>query len=253
VRFTRRIGKKSTLRQTVRLDAASPFLEFDTEIDWQERRTFLKVVFPLAINAPRATFETMYGAVERPTHASTDADLAQYEVPGHRWADYSEPGRGVSLLSDSRYGYSAFDGQFALTLLRGTMSPDPGADLGVHKLRYALYPHGGDWRAAGTVREALRFNRPLRWTKGAALATPLASFDAPSVVIDTIKPAEDGQGFVLRLYESEGRQARGVLRAAAARAIRSNTLEDDGPALAKTDGGFALTLRPFEIATLRLA
>ncbi|MBS0469848.1 MAG: alpha-mannosidase [Proteobacteria bacterium] len=253
LRFTRRIGKKSTLTQIVRLDAASPFLEFDTEIDWQERRTFLKVVFPLAVNAPRATYETMYGAVERPTHASTDADLAQFEVPGHRWADYSEPGRGVSLLSDSRYGYSAFDGQFALTLLRGTMSPDPDADLGVHRLRYALYPHAGDWRAAGTVREALRFNRPLRWTKGTALAKPLASFDAPSVVIDTIKPAEDGKDIVLRLYESEGRQARGVLRVAATRVVRSKTLEDDGPALAKADGGFALTLRPFEIATIRVS
>lgn len=253
VKFTRRIGKKSTLTQIMRLDAASPFLEFDTEIDWQERRTLLKAVFPLSVNAPRATFETMYGAVERPTHASTDADLAQYEVPGHRWADYAEPGRGVSLLSDSRYGYSAFDGQFALTLLRGTMSPDPGADMGVHRLRYALYPHGGDWRTAGTVREALRFNRPLRWTKGAALTTPLGSFDAPSVVIDTIKPAEDGKGIVVRLYESEGRQSSGVLRVGAARAVRSNTLEDDGAALAKTGGGFALTLRPYEIATLRVS
>src|SRR6185503_10765218 len=154
-----------------------------------------------------AAYETMFGAVERPTHANTDADLARYEVPGHRWADLSEPGFGVSLLSDARYGFSTYGRQMALSLVRGPVSPDAGADLGEHRFAYALYPHAGDWRAGGTVAEAARFNRPPLWVPGEpapVLRHALALAEPAQVIIDTIKPAEDGAGWVIRLYESSG-------------------------------------------------
>jgi alpha-mannosidase len=257
VRFERRLGKASRMVQTIRLDAASDRLEFETEIDWHERRTLAKVMFPFAASAPRASYETMFGAVERPTHASTDADLAQYEVPGHRWADLSEPGFGVSLLNDSRYGYATFGNVMSLSLLRGTASPDPQGDIGVHRFRYALYPHAGDWRQGGTVGEAARFNRPLLWTHGAVpeiLGKPLVRAEPASVVIDTIKPAEDGKGWVVRLYESHGgsANARLVFGTPVTRVRMSNTLEDAGEALALDANGCALLLRPFQIATLRV-
>jgi alpha-mannosidase len=250
LRFTHTIGGKSRIVQTVRLNAGASRLDFDTEIDWQERRKLLKVAFPFAISAPRAAYETMYGTVDRPTHANTDADLAQYEVPGHRWADLSEPGFGVSLLTESRYGYSTLGSTMTLSLLRGTEWPDRVADLGTHKLRYGLYPHEGDWRAAGTVREALLFNRPVLWAKGALDVTPLVTVEPPNVVIDTIKPAEDGKGFVVRLYESHGMatEARLAFGRPVKRVRLSNTLEDDGAALE----GERLTLRPYQIATLRI-
>ncbi len=257
IRFERKLGKKSSLSQWVRLDAGSDVLEFETEIEWHERRTLLKAAFPLAVKAPRATYETMYGAVDRPTHANTDADLAQFEVPAHRWADLSEPDFGVSLLNDSRYGYATFDGTMSLSLLRGTESPDRTADIGTHRLRYALYPHGGDWRQAGTVRQAGQFNAPFHWIPtfdADILQRPLVSTDAPNVVIDTVKPAEDGKGWVMRLYESHGSAATARLTfGVPVRDIhRSNTLEDRFEALALEAGGCVLSLHPFQIATLRI-
>ncbi|MDR3511686.1 MAG: glycoside hydrolase family 38 C-terminal domain-containing protein [Caulobacteraceae bacterium] len=257
VRFERKLGKASRMVQTVRLDAGSGHLAFDTVIDWRDRRTLVKAVFPLASRARSATYETMFGAVERPTHANTDADLAQFEVPGHRWADLSEPGFGVALLSDARYGFSTFGQRMALSLVRGTQSPDPRADIGEHRFAYALYPHAGDWREAGVVAEAMRFNRPVLWAGGAVgpvLETPLASVDAPSVVIDTIKPAEDGDGWVVRLYESGGGHARARLRfgVPVRSAWLSNGLEDRLEALPQAAHGLDLDLRPFQIMTLRL-
>ena len=258
VKFARKLGKRSHLVQTIRLDAGSQHLEFDSEIDWHERRTLAKVMFPLNCKSPRATYETMFGAVERPTHANTDADLAQFEVPGHRWADLSEPGFGVSLLSDARYGYSTFGNVMSLSLLRGTMSPDAHADVGVHRLRYALYPHQGDWRAADTVRHAACFNRPLLWIDGkpdALLSTSLVAGEPSNVVIDTIKPAEDGKGFVVRLYESSGCAANARLTfGVRVRDVQlSNTLEDTLQPIAVKDNACMLALRPFQIATLRIA
>ncbi|MGV8996509.1 MAG: alpha-mannosidase [Parvibaculaceae bacterium] len=257
LRFERRIAGASSMVQTVRLDAGSDHLAFNTVIDWRERRTMLKAVFPIAVQAQHATYETMYGAVERPTHANTDADAAQFEVPGHRWADYSEPDFGVSLLTDSRYGYSTFDGQMTLTLLRGTLSPDPKADIGEHRLSYALYPHAGDWRKAGTVAEAARFNRPLLWAQGTppALQTSLVTSSDDRVVIDTIKPAEDGRGWIVRLYECTGNRANVQLSfgIAVSEIWMSNTLEDKLTKLHVSGNSCELHLRPYQVATLRIA
>jgi alpha-mannosidase len=258
VTFERMLGEASRMVQTVRLDAGGERLEFDTFIDWRERRTLVKVVFPIACRSDKAAYETMFGAVERPTHANTDADLAKYEVPAHRWADLSEHGFGVSLLSDARYGFSTFGNQMALSLVRGAASPDPGADIGEHRFRYALFPHAGDWRSAGTVAHAARFNRPLLWSKGAAAAIleqPLAQADPAEVVIDTIKAAEDGEGWLVRLYESCGGRAAAKLSfgAPVSRAWLSNTLEDKLTPLVVENGACALGLRPFQVATIRLA
>src|SRR5262249_45387459 len=119
-----------SLRQTVRLDAEARVLEFHTEVDWHESHVLLKVCFPLAVHARAATFEMPFGYAERPTHYSTSRDAAQYEVPGHRWADLSEHGFGIALLNDSKYGHSCFGNELRLTLLRSPKSPDPEADMG---------------------------------------------------------------------------------------------------------------------------
>ena len=68
VAFERPIGERSRMRQTVRLDAEAQRLEFHCAIDWQEDRKALKVRFPVAVLAPRATYEMQFGVVERPTH-----------------------------------------------------------------------------------------------------------------------------------------------------------------------------------------
>jgi alpha-mannosidase len=257
VRFERPLGKASRMTQTIRLDAGSDLLEFHTTLDWRDRRTLVKAVFPIAARAMQATYETLYGAVQRPTHANTDADLAQYEVPGHRWADLSEPGFGVSVLTDSRYGFSTFGDQIAVSLVRGPLSPDATADIGEHHFAYALYPHAGDWRDADTTGLAARFNRPVLWTRGEpaeVLAESLAVTDTPNVVIDTIKPAEDGDGWVVRLYESSGGRcdARLTFGVEVSEAWMSNTLEDRVETLVIEDGALALSLRGFQIATVRL-
>ncbi|HEX2593479.1 MAG TPA: glycoside hydrolase family 38 C-terminal domain-containing protein, partial [Rhizomicrobium sp.] len=214
LRFERKLGRDSTLTQIIRLDAGANNLVFDSTIDWHERKTLVKAMFPLDIRAGHATYETMFGAAERPTHANTDGDLAKYEVPGQRWADLSEPGFGLSLLSDVKHGYSCLGNKLALSLIRGPMMPDPNADIGTHRFRYALYPHAGDWRSANTVTHAAAFTRPLLWAKGtsdAILARPLVTASAPNVIVDTIKQAEDGAGWIVRLYESTGARTNATL------------------------------------------
>ncbi len=250
--FARRLGTGSTMTQTVRLEAESRRLEFHTNVDWRERHTLLKVCFPLAVRASNASYETAFGYAERPTHYSTSFDRARYEVPGHRWADLSEHGFGVALLTDSKYGYSCFGGELRISLLRSPTSPDPEADQGPHSFAYAIVPHGGGWREAGIVAEGARFNTPLRWTS-LDRSGSLAAVDDPNLVLDTIKPAEDSDAVVLRLYEAHG--ARGTARVSLgfpfSVAARANALEEeDGDELDVEDGAIVLAYRPHEVATV---
>ena len=140
------------IAQNIRLDAGSRRLEFHTDVDWRGfDHKLLKVAFPLAVRATDATYEVAFGAVQRPTHYSSRADLARYEVPGHRWADLSEHGFGVAVLTDSKYGYSAFGDTLRISLLRAPRNPDREADRGLHTFAYALLPHAGSWQDAGVV------------------------------------------------------------------------------------------------------
>jgi alpha-mannosidase len=252
--FDRVIGKLSSLRQTARLDAHSRRLEFHTVVDWQEDHAFLKVAFPTVVQASRATYEMQFGVTERATHSSTPFDLARYEVPGHRFADLSEPGFGVAVLTDCKYGYSAHGGTLRVSLLRAPREPDPGADIGTHHFSYALLPHAGGWREAPVVAEAASFNAPLLWAPGKADPRSFAQVEG-ALVLDTIKRAEDGNGFIVRLYEPYGSRgsARLTLGLPAELASRSNLLEDRvGDPISLRHGAIDVPHRPFEILTLRI-
>jgi alpha-mannosidase len=252
IAFQHAIGRASALRQTIRLDAGARRLEVHVEVDWRERHRMLKVAFPLLVHADRASYEMPFGHAERPTHYSTPADLARYEVPGHRWADLSEHGFGVALLNDCKYGYSAFEGTLRLSLLRASTSPDPEADQGEHRFAYALMPHAGGWRDAGVVAEARAFNQPLLWTRGSVEPRSFAAVDDPNLVIDTIKRAEDGDALVVRLYEAHGARGTAWLRLGfPVRAAQfANLLEDPGgPARLDADA-IEIPYRPYEIITV---
>ncbi|WP_053226778.1 alpha-mannosidase [Solirubrobacter soli] len=241
------VFERGWIAQTIRLDAGSRRLEFVTDVDWRFDHRFLKVAFPLAVHAPEATYEVAFGAVRSPTHYSTRADLARYEVPGHRWADLSEHGFGVAVLTDSKYGYSAFGDTLRISLLRAPRSPDPEADKGLHTFTYALLPHAGSWQDAGVVEEAIALNSPIRF--GSLSPGSLVGVSG-GLVLDTVKRAEDSGALVLRLYEPHG--ARGVcrIRLPGICAHRANLLEEPGEALERERDAFLLPFRPWEIVTV---
>lgn len=242
--------RASTISQSVRLWRNSPRLEFATELDWHDRRLLLKARFPMAVRASSATFETAFGVVERPTHRNTSWDQARFEVAGHRFADLSEPGYGVALLNDGRYGHHALGSELGLSLLRSPVQPDPRADEGRHELTYALLPHSGRWLEGGVLMEAEDLNRPLLQigcrAGGAARRRVLAVEGLP-LALGALKPAESGSGLVLRLYEPQGArgQARLVLPDSWRASEELSLLEDR---IGEPD----LTFRPFQVRTLRL-
>jgi alpha-mannosidase len=250
-----RTHRKTRLVQDIILYAGLPRIDFKTHVDWREKQTMLKVLFPLAVRAGHATFEVQFGALERPNHRNTSWDQEKFEVCGLRWADLSEGGYGVSLLNDSKYGHDVLGNALRLTLLRSTEYPDPDADQGAHDFTYSLLPHAGDWRAAETVRRAAELNIPLVALPAKSDQPPLSylTVDGPAI-LETLKPAEDGDGVILRLYEPNGSRGRVTVkhRLPFAQVIKCNLVEEnEGPAPAGK-GMFSFDIKPFQVCTFRM-
>jgi alpha-mannosidase len=251
--FEHRIGERSSGTQVIRLDADARRLEVGWTVDWHESQKLLKVCFPVDVHSPNATYEMQFGVAERPTHYTTPYDLARFEVPGHRFADLSEHGFGVALLTDSKYGYSTFGNELRISLLRAPKMPDATADMGEHRFRYAIYPHAGGWQEGGVVAEGFDLNLPMQLE--APALERLFSLDTTDLVLDTVKLAEREDALVLRLYEAHGGRGRARLTVGvdAGGATRANLLEDPrGEPLELEDGVLELDYRPFEIITLLL-
>ena len=255
VEFERRLGRASKLIQVVSLSANAPRLEFSTRVDWREEKKHLKVAFPVNVRALSAAYEMQFGNAQRPTHYNTPYDLARFEVPGHKWADLSEHGFGVALLSESKYGFSTFGQTMRISLLRATTSPDPHADIGGHEFAYAIMPHPGTWHEADVVAEAARFNSPILFVPAAGEPRSVAWVDDGNLVLDTIKQAEDDDAVILRLYECHG--ARGTAKLHVDLPFQAacfcDLLEQPGAAVKATAGALEIPYRPYQIISLKLA
>ena len=257
LRITRKRGK-TRIKCDVRIYAGSPRIDFVADVDWRERQTLLKVAFPVAVRSPHATFEVQFGAIERATHRNTTWEEQKFEVAAQRWIDLSEAGYGVSLLNDSRYGCDVKDNVLRLTLLRGTDYPDPEADRGRHRFTYALLPHAGAWQDAGTVRTAAELNAPLRTASGPGGPPSSRCFcrvDGTGVVLDTLKPAQDGDGWIARFYEARGGRTPVCVAfdPIPVLVVPCNFVEEDpGSALRLEDGVFRFHIEPFQVRTFRI-
>ena len=257
----RRRHMSSTIEQTIRFYQDPPRIDFETEVDWKERHQLMKVAFPVDVNSDKATYDIQFGTTERPTHSNTSWDTAKFEVCAHKFADLSDGGYGISLLTDCKYGYDIKENVMRLTLLRGPVYPDPTGDVGEQIFTYSLYPHAGDWRQGDTVQEAWRLNAPAECLKAGAAGAgmlpacwSLAESSAKNAIIDTVKGAEDGDGLILRVYEAEGK--RGKVQISLGFAPESvtecNLMEVDEADIPCEGSRFAFVIKPYQVRTFRL-
>jgi alpha-mannosidase len=255
VEVVRDLGDGDRVRQVLRLDAEGTALHLDHVVDWSQRHRLLRFELPTQVVSDFATFESPYGVTRRPTHANTQADVAMYEVPGQRFVDLSDHGFGVSLLADTKYGYSARNHVIGVSLLRGPIYPDPICDQGEHRFSLCLHPHAGPWHDGDALERAERLTRPLLPlpAQTAAQVEGLLEVDG-GVTLSAVKLAEqDDDTVVVRFYEPRGRSTEASIRidAAVVGVERSNGLEDPGPAVhADESGRVTVSVRAFEVVTL---
>lgn len=250
------VGDGTTLTQDLVCYADTPRIDFHTLVDWKSHHRLLKAGFDLDIAATRARCEIQYGVIERPTTENTGLEVAKFEVTNRNYTDISEPRFGAALLNDCKYGVALAGCNLRLSLHRGGDHPTVTGDDGVHELTYALYPHAGNFSAENAAYPAYQLNVPTVCVKGAAEIPPIAEVSAPDVIVEAVKPAEDGSdAFVLRMYECEGARAnaRVKLGVPVKSAVLTNLLEDEKETLPLEDNSLSLSFTPFEIKTVKLA
>jgi alpha-mannosidase len=241
-----------------------PRIDVHTQVNWHESHILLKVGFPVNVQATKATFEIPYGTIERPTTRNTPAEMAQFEVPAQRWGDISDPIQGFSLLNASKYGYDAKDNVIRLSLLRSPSMPAPDgriADQGFHEFTYALYPHAGDWKSGGTMRQGYELNYPLIPVEVQPHAgswptiRSFASVQQGNVIVTALKKAEDSDDLVFRFYEYEGKSTavKMSLPEAAASATETDLMEKQERPIALQGRELTVPTGPYEIKTIAVS
>lgn len=251
VRQTRSFGD-SELVQDISIYRDSGRVEFRTFVDWHADEKLLKVHFPVSVQATSATYETHFGHHERATHDNTAWDRARHEEPGGQWVHVSEPGYGVALLNDCKYGVHVDGTDISLSLLRAPDYPDPEADQGTHQFTYTLAPDTADGTSATRAADELNAT-----TRALPVSDPVdlapVRVEPESVIAESVKRAEDDdETLVVRLYESEGRHTDGRISfdLPVTDAVETNLIEDERGDLAVTDGAVELAFEPFEIRTI---
>jgi alpha-mannosidase len=234
-------GRRRRLEETVEIPITSRTslypgvkrIDIHTTVTNRARDHRLRVHFPTPWRVESSCAESAFDVIERPIDMPMDTNgWIEQPVPTHPQATFVDLSDGHSGLMVANKGlpeYEAFrEGNgttIALTLLRcvGWLSRDdlncrrghagpeletPEAQcLGTHSFDYALIPHTGDWRTS--FDEAHAFNAPLR-----AIVTDLHRGTLPlegsfveispsSLVISAIKSAEDGNGLILRFWNTE--------------------------------------------------
>jgi len=205
----------------ISLKAGVARVDFSLNITWVERGThevgvpMLKAVFPVAIKSSKARFEIPCGSIERPTNGD--------EVPSLKWVDLtgvrtdSKGIAGVTLLNESKYGHNVSESEIRLTLLRSSYDPDPFPEIGQHEIKYALVPHGADWKPSDASRAGYEFNLNIE-----VVATDVHKGDLPqemafisiepkNIMLSGIKKAEDTDEIVVRLYEVDGKDTEAIV------------------------------------------
>ena len=263
---------QSTYTQYIRLAADSRRLEFETIVDWKELHRMLKTAFPVNVYAENGINEIQFGYLERPAHRSRPYDQERFEVCNHRYSAFCDGNSGAAVLNNCKYGISMNENSLELTLLRASASPEMRADNKVHHFTYAFTAWEGSFMDSDVVRQGYELNVKPYVAAGSGQDFSLLSIDRGNIILDTMKPAEDGSGdLILRLYESKKAAVTAriqfspeLLGAGSAlnggedcapdcHVYACDMLENVTEELPVTDGALALSFHPFEIKTIRIS
>lgn len=206
---------ESKFYERIYLYRSYPRISYDMEVHWLETSSdstdapMLRALFPLAIDNARFDCNVPFDVLSRPVNGQ--------EVPAQKWVDVTDGSTGVALLNKSKYGHSYYNGELRLTLMRSPRYPDPYSNLGKYHIKYALFPHSGDWKN-GVWTEGDDFNNPVYAAEPPSLAlvkthatrpeeASFFSVDAPGVVMTGMKRAEEGDELIVRLSEVFGKES----------------------------------------------
>ncbi len=249
---------KAEITEKIRLYDETDRVDFNVHVLWNEDHYLLRKVFPFDVKTDKLNCDIGMGYVERAGHDNTSWDEAKFETVMHKWADVSEPGFGVSVINDSKYGVGSRGGEIAVSILKAASYPNPESDRGEHTFGLSVYPHGGRFTESRLFHHAYEFNNPLIAKEcgdnEGSLPGEFSLLGARGAIIDTVKKAEDSDDIIIRLYEPEGKRTKAKIDFGFdfKEAYFTDISENEEKKAEVISGTIETELSPFEIVTLKI-
>ena len=249
---------KAEITEKIRLYDETDRVDFNVHVLWNEDHYLLRKVFPFDVKTDKLNCDIGMGYVERTGHDNTSWDEAKFETVMHKWADVSEPGFGVSVINDSKYGVGSRGGEIAVSILKAASYPNPESDRGEHTFGLSVYPHGGRFTESRLFFHAYEFNNPLIAKEcgdnEGSLPGEFSLLGARGAIIDTVKKAEDSDDIIIRLYEPEGKRTKAKIDFGFdfKEAYFTDISENEEKKAEVISGTIETELSPFEIVTLKI-
>ncbi len=225
IRSVYRLGG-SVLWQEFTLYHNARELEVKNTLFWDREWAHLQMDCPLQDGCTFACQETAYGTFSRKI-----GDDREYSM--HRFVDVYEKGQaGLCVANDGKYAFSLFENTLSIPFARSAIyaqgngknwyNPVEGyeyTDMGKQTFTLLLRPHGNALLAGERHRLAERCEKPLLHSTDNCHEGAYAlrcwqglSVEQKNVELGCVKAAEDNDGLVLRLIETEGKATEGKVR-----------------------------------------
>jgi len=201
---------------------------------WDHR---LRVVFPTCLNEPRLFVDDTFGVFERSFQSSEEKWVVEQPsptFPQKLFVALEKDGAGFALINQGLPECEVSkDGTIFLTLLRcvgwlsrgdlrtrrghaGPPLPTPKAQCpGLHRFNYAIYTYEGNWSSSKLLELARNFSTPPIGMEHQGLPLLSVSFlscEPSNVVLSAVKPAEEGEHIVVRMYNPTGEVCQAKVR-----------------------------------------
>ncbi|MDX1933824.1 MAG: glycoside hydrolase family 38 C-terminal domain-containing protein [Capsulimonadales bacterium] len=212
-------GTRSTVRLSTLVHGLEPRVDVTAEIDWREIGDSGSGIPGLAVDfaydltdAPAVRYETPFGSVLRFGPDAQEVPSLRYaHLSGEVLGEESSVPCGITLLQDCKYGHTVGPGNnLRLRMIRSSFDPDHAPEVCRQRVRYSLFFHEGEADPATLTRLGAAWNHPLivfpadLQTGSGSPSASFARVEPANVVLSALKPAEEGDGTVLRLVEYGG-------------------------------------------------
>ncbi len=261
--------------QKIVLKPGEKQIRFETDILWDAFDRRLRISFPTAMIDDDGDYAIPYGTIRRAKYdkeARKGVGVADGDWPTVEWfATARKNDFNVALINTGTPSCRIERGTMLLSVLRSPTFPsclfwprvyyapvyDGMRDRGRHHFTYALTSFTGKWQNSSVFEQAQSLNMPAVLMRDAEPIRELPALPAitsGSTVISAMKAAEDGQGVILRLYETRGQSDEVTLDVpeGTTKACICNLLEQNETALEITNGKIRIPMHMFQIQSVRL-
>ena len=244
--------QENVLKVKAILDTGSPVLELEVFADWRMAADDK--------GSPKLSFRTCLA--NTPDHFLSDSQIGLVKREGLNDHDrcsrnfFHAHGAGMTLLTDSKYGYRGYGSRMEVSLLRCSRHPDPYPEIGHRFFRIGIAATGST--QAELKELGSRFaHRDLAYASNRAHKGQLpldgTFVKADNAIVTAVKVAEDKNGLILRMASKfEEASAAAVEVPGMTSAWLTDLSEQDLDVLAITDGKIRLTMDANTVKTLRI-